>query len=314
MTVFEVRRASELVAQAEENRWLVEGLWGDQAVGIVGGEPKCCKSFLALDVAVAVASGTPCLRRFEVRRPTRVLLFAAEDAPAVVRRRLLGISHAAGVCFETLDVHLITTPSLRLDVDRDRRRLEETVLEVKPGLLILDPFVRLHRIDENQAAEVAPLLGCLRDLQRQLHCAVLLVHHARKGAAHARAGQALRGSSELHAWGDSNLYLRRKGERLVMTVEHRAAPSIGDLDLELHEQGDALALRVIEGECEAVPSDRSVYQRLEDALAAAQAPLTARDLRAACRIRTTTLCRALADLTAQGRIVKADDGYALAPT
>jgi hypothetical protein len=38
-----------------------------QAVGIVGGEPKCCKSFLALDLAVAVASGTACLRRFPVQ-------------------------------------------------------------------------------------------------------------------------------------------------------------------------------------------------------------------------------------------------------
>ena len=27
-----------------------------RSVGVVGGEPKCCKSFLALDMAVAVAS------------------------------------------------------------------------------------------------------------------------------------------------------------------------------------------------------------------------------------------------------------------
>jgi hypothetical protein len=33
------------------------GLWSHDAVGIVGGEPKCCKSFLALDLAVAVAAG-----------------------------------------------------------------------------------------------------------------------------------------------------------------------------------------------------------------------------------------------------------------
>ena len=49
-------------------RWLVEGLWSDQAVGILGGEPKCCKSFLALDLAVSVASGADCLRQFKVRQ------------------------------------------------------------------------------------------------------------------------------------------------------------------------------------------------------------------------------------------------------
>ena len=38
---------------------------------------------------------------------------------------------------------------------------------------------------------------------------MLVVHHARKGAGNARAGQALRGSSEFHAWGDFNLYTLR---------------------------------------------------------------------------------------------------------
>jgi hypothetical protein len=55
---------------------------------------------------------------------------------------------------------------------------------------------------------------------------VLAFHHAKKGAGRARAGQALRGSSEFHAWGDSNLYLRRDGDDLSLSVEHRAAPSI----------------------------------------------------------------------------------------
>ena len=93
-----------------------------------------------------------------------------------------------------------------------------------PRLLILDPFVRLHRFDENASGEVAPLLAFLREMQRRHGTAVLVVHHARKGAAAIRAGQALRGSSEFHAWGDSNLYLRRDtDDRIVLTVEHRAA-------------------------------------------------------------------------------------------
>ena len=85
MTPLPVRRAHELDVQPREHRWLIEDLWATEAVGIVGGEPKCCKSFLALDVAVAVASGAPCLRRFRPARTGRVLLFAAEDALHVVR-------------------------------------------------------------------------------------------------------------------------------------------------------------------------------------------------------------------------------------
>ena len=77
MTALPVCKAADLAAAPAERRWLIEGLWADQAVGIVGGEPKCCKSFLALDLAVAVAAGTPCLRHFPPAQSGPVLLFAA---------------------------------------------------------------------------------------------------------------------------------------------------------------------------------------------------------------------------------------------
>jgi len=200
MSTLPVRLAHQLDDAPASGRWLVEGLWAEAAVGIVGGEPKCCKSFLALDLAVAVASGAPCLRRYPVAQPGPVLLYAAEDALHVVRERLAGIAEVARIDLRRLPVHVITAPSVRLDVERDRNALYETVAAIKPRLLVLDPFVRLHRVDENLAGEVAPLLAYLRELQRQHDASVLLVHHARKGG-HVRAGQALRGSSELHAWG-----------------------------------------------------------------------------------------------------------------
>ena len=101
MTPLPVVPAHRLAERAEEQRWLVADLWSEQAVGIIGGEPKCCKSFLALDLAVAVAAGRPCLRRFAVPNPGRVLLYAAEDALHIVRRRLDGICAAAAVAFWT---------------------------------------------------------------------------------------------------------------------------------------------------------------------------------------------------------------------
>lgn len=306
------RRASELEALPPEKTWLVEGVWADQAVGIVGGEPKCCKSFLALDVAVSVASGAPCLRRFPVPHVGSVLLFAAEDALHVVRTRLARIATAAGVDFAALPIHVITVPLLRLDVPDHQRKLRETVEALRPRLLVLDPFVRLHRIDENAAAEVAPLLAYLRDLQRRYGTAVLLVHHARKGANHARAGQALRGSSELHAWGDSNLYLRRRKEALRLTIEHRAAASPGDLELVLRERGEALALEVAErtSASEEVSSE-SAEERVTRALAAAAGPLSRDALRAACKLRMATVSDVLAGLSSAGRLQKVAGGYLL---
>src|SRR5437870_340514 len=63
----------------------------------------------------------------------------------------------------------------------------------RPVLLILDPLVRLHAIDENAAGEIAALLGYLRLLQRKTGAAIALVHHARKNvSANSGAGYSLR--------------------------------------------------------------------------------------------------------------------------
>ncbi len=291
---------------------MVTDLWSADAVGIVGGEPKCCKSFLALDLAVAVASGTPCLRRFSVPQPGRVLLYAAEDALHIVRNRLEGICAAAGIGLRELDVHVITAPTLRLDLPADRTRLEQTVAELAPRLLVLDPFVRLHRIDENASGEVAPLLAYLRELQRRHNLAVLLVHHAKKSGGRLRAGQALRGSSEFHAWGDSNLYLRRDGPNLTLTVEHRAAPSMPAIDLELVPRHDALALEVLASTLSPTPASTSVDERITTALIDASQPLSISQLRPLCRVRNATLYERLTALTAAGHLERGADGYRIA--
>ena len=319
-TSLPVTRAADLADVPTERRWLVEQLWGDEAVGIVGGEPKCCKSFLALDLAVAVASGAPCVRRFPVARTGRVLLFAAEDALHIVRQRLAGIARAAGRALADLDIQVITAPSVRLDVERDRDALTETVAKLRPRLLILDPFVRLHRIDENNSGEVAPLLAYLRELQRRYRVAVVLVHHARKGGSKMRAGQALRGSSEFHAWGDSNLYLRRHGDQLALSVEHRAAPSISAVSLHLDIAANAVALAAIDPSSSTAAlsavvtttAEITVEQRILEQLDGAAAPLTATALRKRCQIRNTTLQAALAALVVSGQLRKDRAGYLLA--
>jgi AAA domain len=314
MTALPVRPAHLLDLVAPEQRWLIEGLWGAEAVGIVGGEPKCCKSFLALDMAVSVASATPCLRRFPVARTGRVLLFAAEDAPSIVRQRLEGICATVGLRLADLDLQVITAPSIRLDVETDRDRLEQTVATLRPTMLVLDPFVRLHRVDENVSSEVAPLLDSLRTLQRRYQTAVVLVHHARKGGAHLRAGQALRGSSELHAWGDSNLYLRRTGDgdQLALAIEHRAAASSVGLALHLLARGDGLALHV-DDDSGAAPSAQppppNALDRVEAILTQAHAPLSLKALRAAAKMRAATVSDALAALVTQGRPQRTDAGY-----
>jgi hypothetical protein len=309
MNPLPVQRASQLASSGPQMQWLVEGLWSEQAVGILGGEPKCCKSFLALDVAVSVASGAACLRQFPVRRRGPVLLFPAEDSLAVVRQRLEGIAAAAQVPFAALPVQVITAPSLRLDTPTDRLRLADTVAQLQPILLILDPLIRLHRVDENDATQIAALLSYLRELQRQFQLAVMLVHHARKDSHSSRPGQALRGSSELHGWGDSNLYMRRKGSQLTLSTEHRAAPSQDHIPLQLTQSGSALALTVLEPPSAEPDTSPTPLERVRQALDQLHEPIPVQQLQKLCGLRTATVCSALTELSTKGEVVRDARGY-----
>jgi len=233
-----VVRIGDIPCEDQAQRWLVEQLWGDSSVGVIGGAPKCAKTWLGLDLALSVATGTPCLGTFAVPRPGPVLVYLAEDALPIVRERVAGMARQRRIELAAVDIHVITSPTLLLDREPHRSRLFETARRLRPRLLLLDPLVRLHAIDENHAGEVAALLAYFRSLQRQLDLSVILVHHTRKNAATGvAAGQGLRGSGDIHAFGDSNLYLRRANQHLLLTCEHRAAPAIPPVALQLVDTG-----------------------------------------------------------------------------
>lgn len=169
-------RAADLQPADNTDPWLIEGLWTAQAVGVLGGPPKSLKTWLALEMAVSVASATPCLQTFSVLQPGPVLLYAAEDSPSALRGRLESLAHHHGCAFDTLDIHVITAASLRLDRADDQACLLDTLLGLRPVLLILDPLVRIHQVDENVASCMATLLGYFRGLQRTTRVAIALVH------------------------------------------------------------------------------------------------------------------------------------------
>ena len=75
-----VVRVGEIAEDELAERWLVEQLWCARSVGVIGGAPKSAKTWLGLDMALSVATGTPCLGKYAVPEPGPVLVYLAEDA------------------------------------------------------------------------------------------------------------------------------------------------------------------------------------------------------------------------------------------
>jgi hypothetical protein len=136
----------------------------------------------------------------------------------------------------------------------------------------------------------------------------VLVHHTRKnGARGVAVGEGLRGSSDIHAFGDSNLYLRRTRDRLVLSSEHRAAPASPPVYLDLvATDAETTHLEVVaelDGEKRG-PLPEQVLTRL-----AHGAVLTRGKLREVLSVRNERLGEALEALERAGRIRRTSAGW-----
>lgn len=301
-----VVRAAEIEERPPEQHWLIEALWADGAVGLLGGTPKSCKSWLGLEIATSVATATPCLDRFPVRQKGAALIYLAEDSLSIVRERLAALAQHRRLTLDALDLHVIVATSLRLDLEVDSARLTATVVKLRPRLVLLDPFVRLHRADENSAQEIATILARLREIQRLQETAILVVHHTRKHAPGAQPGLALRGSGDLWAWGDSNLYLTHEQGMLKLTAEHRAAPAPDPLYLALAPNPPHLTIRP-------PPAGKtaSLEARILEALHNAGSAQRRGELRAKLGVNNQRLGEALDKLHAAGDVQKTAEGWSI---
>lgn len=302
--ILPVRRVNELEIQLPEQAWLIESIWGHAAVGMIGGPPKCCKSWFGLDMAVSVASKTPCLDRFPVKHPGTVLIFLAEDALTAVRSRIEALCVHRRIHVDGLNLYVICASALRLDLVRDQQRLKATLDAFKPRFLLLDPLIRLHRLDENSAADISNLLGFVREIQRAYDMAVALVHHASK-KRRAQPGQALRGSSDLHAFGDSNAYLMPRNDKILLTIEHRAAKPPEPMELKLISTDPDIHL--------AVSTTENAHNPLPDRIIALLSnenkSLTQTVMRNHLRVNNQRLSQTLNRLDQQGLIFRTKGGW-----
>lgn len=301
---FSIVRAGDLDEAPPNQQWLIETLWTAAGVGLVGGSPKSLKTWLGLELAVSVASGTPCLEQFRVHQRGPSLIYLAEDQLCAVKERLRALCENRGLELGTLDLHVITEPSLRLDSEIDINRLDATLASCNPKLLLLDPFVRLHHANENDAQDVARILASLRELQRRHQVAIVVVHHTRKNGRASQHGQALRGSGDFHAWVDSALYLNHTKSALQLTIEHRSAPTPPPRYIRLASNPPHPVL--VEPDTDSEPS---LDDRVLTALRESSTPIQRQELRRLLGVNNQRLGETLQQLERLGRIRRTRDGW-----
>ena len=199
---------------------LVEpGLLPPQGILFVGGEPKVGKSLLVANLALSLASGSN-RSGFSIPAPRRVLVCQFElPVPQFVdrlatMRKAIGTTADQNLLIDTRATgHLLSAPQ---GMSHFLSAAQSAAAEV----IILDPLYSTHDQDENDTRAMAALCQSLLRLRDASRAALIVVHHVRKSITRYEIGSAFRGSSALHAVGDSYMLLTRPSPQLS-TVELR---------------------------------------------------------------------------------------------
>ena len=199
---------------------LVEpGLLPPQGILFVGGEPKVGKSLLVANLALSLAAGSG-RTGFSIPAPRRVLICQFElPVPQfvgrlAVMRRAMGTAADLNLLVDTRATgHLLCAPQ---GLNHFLAAAKVAAAEV----IVLDPLYSTHDQDENDTRSMAALCQSLLRLRDASRAALIVVHHVRKSITRFEIGSAFRGSSALHAVGDSYMLLTRPSPQLP-TVELR---------------------------------------------------------------------------------------------
>jgi hypothetical protein len=159
--------------------WMIKGILPVADLGMVYGPPASGKSFVVLDMAMALARGVPWLGR--KTRQCRVAYICAEGAGGF-RKRLKAYSVAHDVDLEGLDLVIIPEkPNFHTSPD-DIRAVGKG-LEACGGveLIIVDTLAQVSAgADENSGEDMGLVLERLRWLEQKTGAMILLVHHTGK--------------------------------------------------------------------------------------------------------------------------------------
>lgn len=299
--------------------WVEPGLLPPQGILFVGGEPKVGKSLLVANLALALAAG--CDRagfRVPARRRVLVCQFELPTPQFVARlammRRGMGAGADENLLVDTrASGHLLSAP-------QGLNHFLNAARQARAEVIVLDPLYSAHDQDENDTRAMAALCQSLLRLRDASKAALIVVHHVRKSVGREEIGSAFRGSSALHAVGDSYLLLRRPSAQLSGAVELRfqfryAAPEPARL-LELDTHTLWFKAAGMAAANTAAPARKKVHQQdVTGALAGLGQKARYNQLRpqvmesADCSKRTAQL--AIAEACRQGVIVQADGQYRL---
>ena len=224
---------------------LIDELWPEGGLGFVAAPPKKGKTWVGLDLAVSVATGTPFLGRFDVDEPAPVVYAALEGHKAAIRGRIgcLTRGHGANPSMGATDLqnlHLLyKPPGINLVDPAWIRQVHDLTTRLSAKLIVVDVLRGAAVLKENSNDEFRDLVRALQPITTS-GCAIALLHHFGKLTEISRdrsPGERMSGAGAMYGAFDVGVFITGSDEggralRVEFETRDLPAPDLASVYLE----------------------------------------------------------------------------------
>ncbi|WP_288080680.1 helicase RepA family protein [Pseudomonas sp.] len=210
---------ADLLAAAHES-WLLDDLLPATGIAFVYGPPGSYKSFIAVDMALSIATGRA-WHGYESETPGGVVYIAAEGARGVKERVVAWCKHY-GVergPFAILPVPVMMDDVVMVQAFTECLQQAREAMNAPIRMVVIDTMARSFNGDENSAQEVGAFVNaCSRFAGDIDNCFVLVVAHTGKDLT-----RGIRGSSALDGAADCHFLVTKpsQGQALVKNTKQK---------------------------------------------------------------------------------------------
>jgi len=223
----------DLLSKPKRISWLIEGILSQNTLNQVFGPSASGKSFVAIDWACSVATGTPWNGHKVEKGPVFYIAGEGEDGLAL---RVAAWEQERGCTIGKGPLFVIPQAMALLKIQNSQALCDKLDLYVEthgsPRLIVIDTLARnFGDGDENSASDVGLFIEHIDVMRRKFGCAVLIVHHSGKSdKGQARGSTALRGAMH-HEYSVDDT----GGRRVLRCTKNKEGAKPPDMNFRLEE-------------------------------------------------------------------------------
>lgn len=173
---------SDFLADAKETPYIVPGFIAENTINVFCGLAESRKSWILLDLAIAIASGGEWLTKYPCFQRS-VMLIDQERPKMEMQRRIKALLDGRGMTMAALEGRLVPKvgTTIRINTEQSYEKLCRMLEDVKPEVVLIDSLKAFQSgaITDNQ--EMQLVFERFKELRLKYGITFVILHHENKG-------------------------------------------------------------------------------------------------------------------------------------